>query len=240
MAGLDDAMVDGLHRVLEERLSGAGSVEKAASLFVACLFEQLPAVALVRVYATLSMRSLGPEERAFAEDAARKAAVTLQKRSPVLVLLASRGTRPAWNDRTQSKGHRAIPLAPKLVEGAPMLARLIDDLGLGIGAITDAGVETTRTGAGGLNRLFYVDDARTSVDARMRKIIPAQDFVDAEGIRTVFGFGGWIVGGMGIATIVFSRETIDRASATHVASLGATFKLALLEHFHQGEIWIPK
>lgn len=240
MAGLDGATVDGLHRLLEERLQGLGSVERAASTFVECLFQQLPAIALVRVYATLAMRSLPAREHSFAEAAAQKAEVTLQKRSPVMVLLATRGARPAWNDRTQSQGHLAIPLAPKLVEGAPMLARLIEDLGLVTSATTLPGVETTRTGAGGLNRLFYVEDARTSVDAQQRKIIPAQEFVEAEGIRTVFGFGGWIVGGMGIATIVFSRDTIDRTAATSVASLGATFKLAVLEHFHQGEIWIER
>lgn len=238
MTGLDGAAVDNLHRILEQQLPGSGSVEKAAGVFVDCLFRQLPEVALVRVYATLPMRILRPEERAFAEAAAASNGISLQKRTSVLALLATRGVRPAWNERTQSQGHRAIPLAPKLVEGAPMLARLVDDLGLGTAGITQTGVETHRTGAGGLNRVFYVDDARTSVDAQQRKIIPAQDFVEAEGIRTVFGFGGWIVGGMGIATIVFSRESIDRAHATTVASLGATFKLAVLDHFHRGEIWI--
>src|SRR5512133_2295574 len=52
-----------------------------------------------------------------------------------LVLLGTAGEEAAWNSRHQSQAHRAIPLASaESVRAAPMIARLIEDLGLDLDA----------------------------------------------------------------------------------------------------------
>ncbi|MHC4166906.1 MAG: hypothetical protein ACYSWQ_08115, partial [Planctomycetota bacterium] len=53
-----------------------------------------------------------------------------------------------------------------------------------------------------------------AVDHQGRKIIPAQDFVEANDVKTVFGLaGGYPAGKMFVTAIVFCRETLEKTEA---------------------------
>ena len=57
-------------------------------------------------------------------------------------------------------------------------------------------------------------DAAETKDNQGRKIIAAQDFVNAEGIQTVFGIGGGYLGQNNfIVFIVFLNEAIEKSVA---------------------------
>jgi hypothetical protein len=211
---------------------GATSLESAAQALAGLLFEAVAGeVALARVYVSQPFERLPADERRAAEIAAAASSSQLEPGTRVLCLLGSRGVEPAWNDRRQSRDHRAIPLIDaRHVEEIPMIAKLLTELGCDLAELDDKvrGVFTRRL-AGGFNGVFHVADAATAVDARDRHVIPAQDFVARHGIRTVFGMGGAFVDGTLVTMIAFCRREIDRDAVQRLATVVSTFKSATNE-----------
>ncbi len=179
------------------------------------------AAALVRVFATVPYAWLPAAEadfvRAFLEQA--RDARELGPQTPVLALLGTRGIEPRWNDRTQSAGHRAIPLVSEaFVAGAPMIARLLRETGFSLPSAVKPNPQFV-SGVGESN-LFFVGDASNTTDERGRRIIPATDFVERYGIRTVYGSGAaYPADGVFLTSIVFSRKVISRDEAATFAPL---------------------
>ena len=112
------------------------------------------ACVLVRCYVTHPYGALPPNLQRFAKRALGTVAITPPEPAMrCLVLLATVGDEPAWNDRRRSAGHQAIPLpSPHIVERAPMIAQLVRELGLDLahvarpatGVVHDLGGAGTR------------------------------------------------------------------------------------------------
>lgn len=141
-----------------------------------------------------------------------------------LVPLATAGEEPAWNHRELSRGHRAIPLrSERAVAEAPMIAQLIQQMGLDISTIV-------RPPGPGL----LLDDARRARDvvfvaeAEGSPFVPAQEFVRDYDVRSVMGFGGLVSAGVFCAAILFSRVRITSEVADLFKVIGLNFKLAML------------
>src|SRR5687767_2133899 len=88
----------------------ARSVEEVARRMVAHLYQRLvdrrtgsPACAMVRFYQTHPLAGLDPELRDFAR--ARLGRNIEDPSMRCLVLLATSGEKPEWNDRLRSAGH---------------------------------------------------------------------------------------------------------------------------------------
>jgi len=214
---------------IEPQLAAASTVAQAAQDFVDELARSFSSIVLARVFTVLPLRQLPAAERAWAERFAVLAsrAVPLDPSTPVLTLLGTSGAKPAWCKRETSIGHLAIPLVDaQLVDGAPMIAELLSSLQVDIHKRPGGGggVELRRL-AGGRDGRFYVADAQSSLDARGRKIIAAEEFVAKHSIRTVFGMGGAYLGGEIVAAIVFTNETLTPTEADRFPSLIGTFKL---------------
>jgi hypothetical protein len=140
-------------------------------------------------------------------------------------LLGTHGSKPEWCERARSKGHLGIPLiSAEFVRAIPMVARLLEELGVDLAWLDAAAEMYTRKLLGGFNGVFFVDDAATAQDSLGRNIIPAQDFVDEQGIKTVFGMGGFYPDNTLIAIIVFSREHLTRSHVERLTSLISLFK----------------
>src|SRR4051794_38575092 len=107
---------------LRHASSGARSMEDAAKRICRFLYNEFGTMssaagagerigggdcALVRLYKTHAYSRLEPSLRRFADKAlgATKARPAMR----CLTLLASAGDQPAWNDRSTSRSHRAIP-----------------------------------------------------------------------------------------------------------------------------------
>ena len=82
-------------------------------------------------------------------------------------------------------------------------------------------IEKTMARAAGL---FFVEDARESVDQRGRKIITAQRFVERFRVQAVFGIGGAYVGGQIVVLVLFCRDHVAREAAESFLALTALFK----------------
>ena len=170
-----------------------------------------------------------------------RAAGTVEDRTPVLALLGTAGREQAWRDRRMSVGHRAIPLlGAAFVRGIPMIAKLLADLDVSLASL-DAGLALdTRQLLGGKNSSFFVADARSTEDDQGRRVVPNRAFVDAYGVRTVFGMGGSYVDGTLAVAVVFTSEVIDRLLAVdRFLSLIANFKMATGKAFARGHVYAP-
>ncbi len=171
-------------------------------------------VVLARFYVTVPYQDLPQFHQNFIDRLAKEKRIggSINPGVRVLTLLGSSGEEESWNNPLNSQNHLGIPLVSAgFVEGIPMVARLLKELGYKmdwLGNKTE-GIQT-RT-IEDLSGLFYVQDARKRVDRLGRKVISAEDFVEAHNIKTVFGVGSsYISSEVFMVLIIFTREEIDR------------------------------
>ena len=165
-----------LGRVLRRIGEGAGCMEEVADRVVRTLHEKLVdpssggrACGLVRFFKTHDYGELSEDLRRFA-DAQLASAAVASPEMKCLTLLATAGEKPAWNSREASIAHQAIPLASReIVNQAPMISRLLSDLGVEIEALLKRAPELLVEPEPSSFNVFYVPEASGSA------FIPAQD-----------------------------------------------------------------
>lgn len=211
---------------LRHAAAGAASMEEAADAVARYLRGQFvqkstgeQSCPLVRVYKTHAFEHLEPDVqdhvRASSPDAARAGVQTL-------TLLATAGEMPAWNDRRASVDHRAIPLPDvAAVHRLPMVARLLQQLGVDVDLLVRPDARFF-TDLDQTFNVFHVADAAGS------PYVPAQDFVEEHGIRSVLGFGGALPSGYVFAVIMFAADEIPADTAELFRSIALTVRLILL------------
>ena len=223
-------------------LESAASMEAASQIMARELFQRFGAGVLVRLYQTMRYHQLPAAARQFVRDlaAAKGAADRLHGMSPVLALMGTWGTEEEWCDRRKSKGHVAIPIFDdRFVQSIPMVARLLQDLGVGMDFFDPQPAVQTWKLLGGVNGVFFVPEAATATDQFGRHIIPAQDFVARHGVKTVFGMGGAYLAGSMVCGIVFAAEPVPRAQAERFARTISIFKAATLRLARQNLFFEP-
>jgi hypothetical protein len=176
---------------------------------------------LVRFYKTHPYRGLEPALQAIVTK--QLGGVPPRAELRCLTLLGTAGEEAAWNSRHQSQAHRVIPLASaESVRRAPMIARLIEDLGVDLDTIVGGGDATVRSTEARTYDVFHVEHALGS------PVIPAQEeFVIPYAIRSVVGFGGVLRSGELFAVVLFSRATISPASALRFRTIALDIRSAL-------------
>src|SRR5262245_45797725 len=187
----NEATIAQLWTAVEPRVEQATSLEEAAQALAKALYVQFAESAiLARVYLTVPFATLPPPTQAFVQ-ALPGAAAALTGTTPVLSLVGTQGQKADWNDRRKSKQHGAIPLIPaEFVDGIPMIARLLRELGVPLDWIDTHDARRLVTTIGSTVGLFHVEDAVRAVDEWGRKVISAVDFVFAYDVKSVFGAGG--------------------------------------------------
>jgi len=200
---------------LREQLRNATSLEAAANQGVQALCRAFSGdVVLTRMFLTLPFRTLPEDLRRTTWNVVEAQSLQGQMtpQTPVLTLLATCGKQPEWRDRRLSQGHAAIPLSSRsFVDSIPMVARMLQDMGVDLGLKQEQeGVLVQKVLGAGWIGLFHVDDARTARDDQGRRVIPAVDFVEGHGVRTVFGLGKAYGTGSIACFVVFTNKTIPR------------------------------
>jgi hypothetical protein len=179
---------------VREKSSGCRTLEEAAQGVSDALYKEFgDTIILVRMYATVPFGKLPVANSAFVSQLAQTHNITqlIKDDTLVLSLLGTRGSKPAWNDRRQSQGHVGIPLASAaFIDKIPMMSRLLKEVGLNLDWFDRQDTDIVIKAMGRVSGVFYVQDARTAVDQQGRKIIAAQDFVEANQVQTVFGLAG--------------------------------------------------
>jgi hypothetical protein len=213
------------------------ALEDSAQAVATTLSECSPTAILARIFVVLPLSKLPADDRRFAADLVGQDG-SLNDRTPVLSLVGTAGREPQWGDRRQSTHHRAIPLLGNaFVRGVPMIAKLLADLDVTFSALEDGRALDTRRLAGGKNAAFFVADARSTKDSEGRQVIPSRDFVDAYGVRTVFGMGGAYVDGTLAVSIVFTSEVIERSVIDRFPSLISNFKMITSDSLSRDRVY---
>jgi signal transduction histidine kinase/DNA-binding NarL/FixJ family response regulator len=169
---------------------------------------------LARAFVTVPMKALPPFSAEWVRELARGKGIDseLTADTPVIALVGSAGRDPAWNDRKNSRGHVGIPLtSASFIDAIPMMSRLMASLGGDLKWIgkRDVGEMVSRLGTA--TGTFYVAEAAHDTDAAGRRIISAAEFVQAHGVRTVFGLGGAFATGELIVVLIFCSVPVPRA-----------------------------
>jgi hypothetical protein len=206
----------------------AATMEEAAQRIVRYLHEHLrdgrtgaAACPLVRFFKTHPHADLEEDLRG---RVWRQLGVEPEPALKCLVLLASAGDRPEWNDRHLSLEHQVIPLAsPEMVERFPMIAQLVGQFGLEVQTFLRPTPSVLLDQAQRSYNVFHVPEAVGC------PAVPAQDeFVRPWGIRSVLGFGGVLPDGDLFVVILFARVAIAANTAELFKSLALSVKLAVL------------
>lgn len=227
---------------VEEQVKGSKTLEQAAEWMTDVLYQEFgDSVVLARLFATVPFGKLPAANHSFVTKLADAQGIAhlIQDETLVLSLLATRGARPAWNDRRQSQGHVGIPLASAdFIDRIPMMSRLLKEVGLDLDWIdAQEGAIATKTFAG-LSGVFHVPDARTAVDHQGRKIISAQDFVGDNDVKTVFGLAsGYPISKTFLTLIVFCRETIEKSCTERFLPLISSFKASTTSLVSTGAVF---
>lgn len=217
---------------LQLELDDSGHLQEAAQKCARLLYEEFrESVVLARVFVTLPFRDLTPPVKAFVTGLAeaRELLPQLHDDTQVLSLMGTCGAEARWDDRLQSGGHLGIPLlSESFIESIPMVARMMSDMGIGSDWFDKMEPDILVKSLGRAAGVFYVRDAKTWLDRQNRKIVSAQDFVEAHDVRTVFGLGGSYLNGSFVTVIIFTRETLEQSQIESFMSLVNTFKGATI------------
>jgi hypothetical protein len=243
LASADGGFVAALRSALQRRIAPAApTLESAMAQCIDVVHASLAsAVVLARGFAVVPYDRLPAAEREVAAERAAKAGHILAHDAPVVVLLATRGEKPRWNDRHASRDHLAVPLAsPASVESIPMIASLLRQLGAEVRPAPDGSAQLVWQGAGAIKLgTFYVFDARTRLDARGQLIIPERSFVQEHDVRTVLGVGGTLPGGTLFAIILFARQHVTRSVAELLVPMAEDFASLARQAVEDGRLFEP-
>lgn len=210
---------------LPDAVSPAGSMEEASASLVRLLRAAFvdpgsgrPELVLARCFQTVPLQALPDEQRELAGAGGTAPATTR-----CLTLFGTDGDLPRWRDTRQSVSHRVLPLTGKeSVAAAPMVAGLVEQLGLGVERLLDVAELDAAEKREESFDVFYVPEATGSPQ------VPDQEFVREYGVRSVLGFGGVLPGGEVFVVVLFSRKPVDAEVAGLFRTVAMAAKLALL------------
>lgn len=218
---------------------GASSLEEVAGRVVRYFYEHMgfspspePACALVRFFKTHPFGAL--------DEGSRRYVVGLLGRQPdipstkCLTLMASAGLRPEWNDRTQSKHYKAVPITgDRFSMQFPMFSQLLTQCGVSVDALLPSGHELLVDEHEKSYNVFFVPRAAGS------PYVPVQqEFVLRYGIQSVVGFGGLLPSGNLFTVILFTRAEIPRETVELFRTLALAVKVAVLP-FDGNRVFAP-
>jgi len=212
---------------LPQAVSATGSMEEAAADLVRFLRAAFvdPAtgrreVVLARCFQTVPLQALPEDLRALAYG---RLTSPPPPDARCLTLLGTDGDLEQWCDTRRSVSYRVLPLVSKeSVAAAPMVAGLVEQLGLGVERLLDVEqLDAAERNEESLD-VFFVPDANGSTE------IPAQDFVRHHGVRSALGFGGVLPGGEVFVVVLFSATPVDADVAAMFRTVAMAAKLAIL------------
>ncbi len=220
--------VSDLWTQIQARVGNSQHLENAAQELATAVHSQFDeSVVIARVFVTVPFNALPESNKDFVRKLAESAGANedLKPGTPVLSLIGTHGQEEDWDDRRKSKGHVGIPLISSSFVGTiPMIARLLQELGVPLDWADSHDTEIIVQTLGGAQGLFFVEDAGQATDQEGRKIIAAQDFVSSYDVKSVFGTGGVYPNGQMFVVVVFCRDSFAKSEAEHFLALTQSFQ----------------
>jgi hypothetical protein len=225
-------------------ISGRPSISVAARSIADGLcerFEESPV--LVRSFLTVPCQDLPGRRRGIAAGLARSVQLEdlLTPRTPVLSLLATRGSVSDWNDPRESRGHAAIPfLSESFVASIPMLAMLLEQPGLPPTWVQDRSANMRKWMTGHDAGPFYAERPASAIDELGRKIAPAREFAAGHAVRSAFPAGGAVFGGAVFVPVFFGRDPAGSRTARAFPPLVNQVKGAPISRRSMSRVFLPE
>ena len=174
--------------------AAADTVQQAAQQFVDRLYgTYADLLVLLRLFITVRYELLPAADRSFvdARGGATNTGHLIHSTTPIFTLCGSRGQKPEWSDRQASAHFRCIPLASTaFIASLSMLSRQFASVGFGLELIDSWESAVVATGrADRFRGTLYIRDAAVDRDEQGRMIVPKQEFVAENRVKSVFGFG---------------------------------------------------
>ena len=227
---LQSAAVQELRRALSFAAVGQTSLEGTSQRIIELIYTALSGeqsgtsqLALARCFVTrpFSALSANPDLQGTAQELLGGEIPDPTHRC--LLLMATRGVEPAWNTRTSSAGHKAIPLGSQLLmERTPMITELMRQLGIPREYYLNRGLLPPLTVPVRSAGCFYIPVALGS------PFIPAQDrFVVPYGVRSMLGLGSTLGARDIFAVLLFFRVEISQELAQLLSLLTVSIKIGL-------------
>lgn len=225
-----DSDIEALVQRLKVELPPSGALDIGAQIFTQAFYESFEqSLALARVYATVPYADLPAFNRDFVDTLAANKGVSdsLVDATSVLSLMGTFGSEACWCDRKQSAGHVGIPLvSAAFVDAIPMVSRMLQQVGAGIEWVDYNDLAIAKQTAAKMSGFFYVADAATELDSHGRHVIPAQDFVRENRVKTVFGLSSGYESGTIVVAIIFVKEEVSEESVARLQPALGAFKTA--------------
>src|SRR5262249_27941617 len=120
------------------------------------------------------------------------------------------------------------------VEGMPMVQQLLRQFGLDVGSVVGPDPRVLLDLSQRTYNVFHVEEALGS------PYIPGQDFVVADGIHSVIGFGGLFPTGDLFAVILFTRARIPPETADLFRTVALNVRLGLLPYISRPILVPPR
>jgi hypothetical protein len=225
------------------QLGNFETAEEAAQAFVGTLYRYFQrSTVLIRLFTIVPYSQLAEADRQFVnrKGAEIETASLITETTPVFTLLGTRGRKPDWNDRRSSQHFRCIPLASTaFVSSLSMLSRQFRSVGLDPDLIDNWEVAVSACGrADQYSGMLYIRDAGEDRDEQGRMIVPKQDFVAANNVRTVLGFGRGYADHPTLVTLfVFTDEFIEKSSIVPLGSLLDAYMAFSADLVRQGNVF---
>jgi hypothetical protein len=214
---LSKATVSDYERLLEEmqEITNCAFVQESAQKFMDRVYEHFSAsLVLVRLFLTVRYDQLPEEDRLFVDERGRQinSSHLIHDATPIFTQFGTRGSRPEWNNRRDSSFFRCIPLvSTSFVSSLSMLSKQFESVEFDLGLIDAWQAKVVSSGHADQYRgLLYIKDAGTAMDSKGRMIVPKQEFVTANNVKTTLGFGSGYAIHPTLATVfAFTNETIE-------------------------------
>jgi hypothetical protein len=225
------------------RVDGFVTAEEAARSFVGMLYGYFQgSLVLLRLFMTVGYGELPAADREFVDKRAVDSGGShlIHARTPILTLLATRGLRSNWNERSKSQRFRCIPLVSgEYIASLPMLSMQFKSMNFDLNLI-DAWDEAiiAKGRADRYSGMLYIRDAAGGRDEHGRMIVPAQEFVADNNVRTVFGFGSGYAHHPALLTLfAFTNDGLNETMMKPFARLLATYRSLTEELIRSGSIF---
>jgi hypothetical protein len=224
-------------------IKGIDTAEELAQEFINIIYEYFgESLVLLRLFSSVPYSALVPYDKQLVDKKAKDSGSVhpYDDGTPILTLLGTRGRKSDWNERSKSQGFRCIPLvSSEYVASLSMLSMQFKKMNFDLGLLDkwDTGI-VARGNADGYAGMLYVNQADVDKDEQGRMIVPRQEFVAEENVKTVFGFGSGYSDHPTIVTLfAFTNEILNESLMKPFSSLVEAYISLSKEQVRNGRIF---
>lgn len=200
-----------------KKIKELNTAEEVAQAFIDLIYEYFQeSLVLLRLFSSVPYSALSAQDKQLVDKKAiDTGTVHLYKDgTPILTLLGTRGQKSEWNERNKSQGFRCIPLVSgAYVASLSMLAMQFRKMNFDF-ELFDAWDKTfvAKGRADQYSGMLYVNHSGSDKDEQGRMIVPRQEFVAENNVRTTLGFGSGYSNHPTVVTLfAFTNEILNES-----------------------------